>query len=147
MSNRIIKKIFSISHQLPIILQRHITLKTPQNYHVQHSSHIKFRISSHVRKFDLCPENSIQVSIGIIEDKMVKMVVMALGSGLSTRLPATHESSISSNKLCNITIPPKLDPTLRLPAQSSTKFKRYPKPPPCLTTTQHGQIHIQAGNK
>ena len=62
----------------------------------RHSNHIKFWISSHVRKFDLFPENSIQVSIGIIEDKMVKMVVMAMGSVLLMRLPATHESSISS---------------------------------------------------
>ena len=62
---------------------------------IRHSSHIKFQISSYIWNFDLFPENSFQVSARIIEDKMVKMVVRAMGSVL-TRLLATHESSISS---------------------------------------------------
>ena len=107
----------------------HILWKNPKTntFTARHSSNFKFCISSHVKKLNLFLDNSIQVSIGIIEYKMVKMVVMAMGSVLSTSLPATHESSISSSKLRNINIPPKLNPALEIACLNLHKVQEVPK--------------------
>jgi len=58
---------------------------------------------------------------------MVKMVVMAMGSVLSTRLPATHESSVSSSKLHNISILPKLNPALEIACLNLHKVQEASK--------------------
>ena len=57
---------------------------------IRHSSDIKLQMSSYIWKFDLFPENSFQVSIRIIEDKMV---VRAMGSVLTSCRPPMSPAS------------------------------------------------------
>ena len=83
-------------------------------------------MSSYIWKFDLFLENSFQISIRIIEDKNGEDG--GQGHGLSANeLLATHESSISSSKLHNISILPKLNPALEIACLNLHKVQEVPK--------------------